>query len=230
MSLLVVGAHAMDAELMAGALAAAEARRGRRVSLLHLTRGERGHPTKPAAVFGSQLEEEMAAAATALGVGCRWSGLPAPLAGPEQVAPLVAAAARDVGAKVLITHWKGSWHPSHRVAHQGVLAAITSLDPAPAVLYAENCEDLDGFAAEWFADVGATYPAWLEALRCYELFRRSEPGSGVEAGIPYWAYYTAAARVRGLQAGLGLAEAFQQGAGEGANELGLACAPSHRMS
>lgn len=221
MTLLVVGAHAMDAELMAGGLAATEARRGRRVVLLHLTRGERGHPTKPAEVFAPQLEEEMAHAAATLGVEHRWGGLLAPLGGSEPAASAIAAAARDVAATVLVTHWRGSWHPSHRAAHQGALAALVSLDARPAVVYAENCEDLDRFTPEWFADVTAVYPAWLEALRGYELFRRSEPGSGACAAIPYWAYYTAAARARGLQAGLELAEAFQSGPGEGVAELGL---------
>ena len=67
MSLMVIGAHAMDAEIMAGGLAAMQAAQGRRVVLLHLTRGERGHPTKPAAEFGRQLEAELAEAAAALG-------------------------------------------------------------------------------------------------------------------------------------------------------------------
>lgn len=228
MSLVVIGAHAMDAEIMAGGLAAAQAAQGRRVVLLHLTRGERGHPTKPPADFGPQLEAEMAASASTLGSEFRWSGLPAPLREAGETAAVIAAAAAEVEAKVLVTHWKGSWHPSHRIAHEATLAARSRMEPKPAVLFAENCEDLEGFTPRWYADISGVHTAWLGALRCYELFRRSEPGAHVEGGIPYWAYYTAAARVRGLQAGLELAEAFQQGPGNAAIRLGLVRARAQR--
>jgi hypothetical protein len=96
------------------------------------------------------------------------------------------------------------------------------------VLFAENCEDLAGFAPRWYSDVGPVYEAWLRAMRCYELFRRSEPGSSIEGGIPYWSYYTAAARVRGLEAGCERAEAFRQGPGRAAFSLGLVRAADRR--
>jgi LmbE family N-acetylglucosaminyl deacetylase len=61
----------MDAELMGGALAATVAVGGEEAMLLHLTRGERGHPATGTTDFAEQLDGEMAAAAQALGV--RWS-------------------------------------------------------------------------------------------------------------------------------------------------------------
>ncbi len=221
-TILIVGAHALDAEVMAGGFASSAARRGHQVTLLHLTRGERGHPRKPAEEFARQLGEEMAQAADVLGVRHEWAGFQAPLPDVEAVVPAVAEAMDRLAADVVVTHWEGSWHPSHLRAHHAVLRAVQRVAPAAPVLYGENCEDLTGFHPACFAPIEDVYDVWLQGLRSYELFRLSEPG--VEATpIPYWSYYTAAARVRGLQAGLNLAQAFMPGPGEPLTQLGLRC-------
>ena len=213
MTVLIVGAHAMDAEIMAGALAARAAREGHRVVLLHLSKGERGHPTTPPARFGRQLEEEMARAAEVLGVEQRWSGLAAPLPHSDEIAPLIAAHLDELQPALLITHWGGSWHRSHRRSHAAALTAVRLCGAVIPVLFAENCEDLDGLRVDCFVAIGNVYERWLEAMRCYELFRRSEPGSEAASEIPYWSFYTASAKVRGLQADLGLATAFMRALG-----------------
>jgi len=46
-SILVVGAHAFDAEVIAGPMAFVAASKGCAVTFLHLTMGEQGKPTKP---------------------------------------------------------------------------------------------------------------------------------------------------------------------------------------
>ena len=221
-TLLVVGAHALDAEIMAGAVAAAAADRGWDVLLLHLTRGERGHPDKPKDFFAQQLEGEMRQAAEILGVRQEWPGIPAPLPTAEQVQTVIADVVRRLQPDAIITHWRGSWHPSHVRAHEAVLLAVGQLSQPPAVLYAENCEDLTGFQALCFASIASVYERWLRALRAYELYRLSEPGV-YAGGIPYWAYYTAAARVRGLQSGLELAQALMPGSGSIPAGLELRC-------
>jgi LmbE family N-acetylglucosaminyl deacetylase len=221
-TLLVVGAHALDAELMAGALAASAARRGHRVTLLHLTRGERGHPHRPPEEFARQLDEEMAEAAHALGVRHEWAGFPAPLPDVEDVVPAVAGVVDRLAPDVVVTHWSGSWHPSHVRAHRAVLRAVQTVDHSPSILYGENCEDLTGFRPVCFVPIEDVYGAWLRGLRSYELFRLSEPGAEASP-IPYWSYYTAAARVRGLQAGFDLAQAFMPGSRRLPPGLGLRC-------
>jgi LmbE family N-acetylglucosaminyl deacetylase len=217
--LVIVGAHALDAEVMGGGLAASAAASGLNVVLLHLTRGERGHPWKPASEFGVQLEQEMHDAAVALGVGQHWPGLMAPLE-LEEARGAVETIFKRLRPRAVVTHWRGSWHPSHSRAHDAVQAAAQERELA--LLFAENCEDLDGFRPDRFVAIGDVYERWLKALRCYELFRFSEPGSEqVDVVIPYWAYYTAAARVRGLQAGLEFAQALMLGRGSPSRELGL---------
>ena len=61
--LMVVGAHAGDGEVMAGPVVAQHAADGGRATLLHLTLGERGHPSLPGAEYGPQKREEAQAAA-----------------------------------------------------------------------------------------------------------------------------------------------------------------------
>ncbi|MDE0232580.1 MAG: PIG-L family deacetylase [bacterium] len=224
MTILIVGAHALDAEIMAGGLAARAARDGHRVVLLHLSRGERGHPTLPPTRFARQLDDEMDRAARVLGVESRWSGLPAPIPHPDEIAPLVAAHVEELDPALLVTHWKGSWHRSHRRSHAATLAAVHQSHRRIPVIYPENCEDLDGFLPDCFLPISDVYESWLEALRCYELFRRSEPDSKAHSEIPYWSFYTATARVRGLQAGVDMAGAFMREAGsEIPSELGFRC-------
>ena len=161
-------------------------------------------------------------AAAALGVRHQWAGFLAPLPDVETVVPAVADILRRLAAQVVITHWAGSWHPSHVRAHRAVLRAVRLTGSGTSVLYGENCEDLTDFRPTCFAPIRDVYESWLAALRSYELFRLSEPG-GEAIGIPYWPYYTAAARVRGLQAGLELAQAFMRGPGHPPTGLGLHC-------
>jgi LmbE family N-acetylglucosaminyl deacetylase len=207
MTLVVVGAHALDAELMAGPLAAVASDAGWPVVLVHLTLGERGHPEKPADDFAPQIREESMRAGRAVGADVVWSGAKAPLRGSEVLDWLVAEL-ESRRPSLLITHWKGSWHPSHRETHGVVGRALERIAPRPVLAFGENCEDLVGFSPTHLLPVATVRDRWLGAVNAYELFRRSVPGSGIEAPIPYWAYYTAALRVHGLHFDVGQAQVF----------------------
>ena len=214
--LMVVGAHAMDAELLGGALAAQVVQQGGSAHLLHLTRGERGHPTLEADIFAEQLDAEMEAAAGALGATFSWAGVSAPLTDADegQLADLVLRSLQELRPAFVVTHWIGSWHPSHRRAHAATRAAVAALredGQAVDLVYGENCEDLLGFVPTGFADVTLGMDAWRLGVRAYELFRRSEAGSGVDSLVPYASYYEAALRVRGLHAGFEHAQAVMTG-------------------
>jgi len=206
-TLVVVGAHALDAELMAGPLAAVASDAGWPVALVHLTLGERGHPDKPPESFGPQLRDESLRAARLLGVETVWSGAPAPLR-RESVLDWLAEELAGLRPTVVITHWRGSWHRSHREAHAVVREALDRASIDPVIAFGENCEDLVGFAPNQVVPVTAVRDRWLAAVSAYELFRRSIPGSGTDAAIPYWAYYTAAFRVHGLHFDAGHAQVF----------------------
>lgn len=214
--LMVVGAHAFDAEAMAGGLAARVRAEGGAVLLVHLTRGERGAPARPPEQYAVQLEEEMQQAARILGARAYWPGYPAGDLPEEAVVAELSRLLAGFGPHVVVTHWRGSWHPRHVAAHRLTLKAVQHAgrtgDPgpeqAPAVYFGENCEDLVGFVPSLYVDISTVFSQWHKALRCYEMFRRSEPLESYASGIPYAGFYPAMARVRGLEAGCTYAQAF----------------------
>lgn len=213
---MVVGAHAFDAEAMAGGLAARAAAEGGAVLLVHLSRGERGDPAKSPEQYAVQLEREMHQAARILGARAHWPGYLAADLPKEDVIAELSRLLREFVPHVVVTHWQGSWHPRHVAAHRLTLEAVQHAarvggagpDQAPAVYFGENCEDLAGFVPMFYVDISGVFAQWLETLRCYELFRRSAPLESYAGGIPYAGFYPAMARVRGLEAGCTYAQAF----------------------
>ncbi len=203
---MVIGAHAMDAEVMAGGLVAAHTAAGGEAWLLHLSRGDGSYPDKPPAEAGAQLEAEMARSAELLGARMRWLGF---RSGPIPLADAVAAlqpVLMELAPQVVVTHWRGSWHPRHVTAHQATLVALRKVSGVQELLFGENCEDLEAFRPNCYCDVSASVEGWFRALSAYELFRRS--GDPRWEGIPYDSYYRSAARNRGVEAGVRAAQAF----------------------
>jgi LmbE family N-acetylglucosaminyl deacetylase len=212
-SILVVGAHAFDAEVIAGPLAAQAARQGAAVTFLHLTMGEQGHPCLIPEHYCAQKEDEAGRAAARLGVSVRNLGLrDAFLPNDDETALMVCDVIREVKPEVVITHWHGSWHKDHRaaaeIARTGMLfAALPTLErtnPAHTpglLLFGENWEDDEGFRPEHLVDVSEGFDAWREAVNEYELAR------GLSS-FPYVDYYAALYRLRGCLRGTRYAQAF----------------------
>lgn len=213
-SILVVGAHAFDAEVIAGPLAATAAARGARVELLHLSLGEQGHPSLPPKRYAEQKRAEAAEAAAALGAAWRTFGLPDGFVPDgDDTSLAVGDVVRELRPDVVITHWRGSWHKDHRAAYtvttNGIfLAALPTLSrqhPAHrprALLFGENWEDDEDFRPEHLVDVSPGKTSWNAAIREYELAR------GLSS-FPYVDYYSALYRMRGCLAGTMYAQAFR---------------------
>ncbi|MGE3402838.1 MAG: PIG-L deacetylase family protein [Vicinamibacterales bacterium] len=145
-SLLAVFAHPDDESIACGGLLSRCAERGVEVSLLCVTRGEDAAPPgDDRAALGGKRSEELAAAASVLGVGeiilldypdgeLKW--LP-----EERAAALerdIADVTRRVGADVVVTFDEDGlyWHPDHIALHHRVTAAVRSLGPdAPSLYY-----------------------------------------------------------------------------------------------
>jgi N-acetylglucosamine malate deacetylase 1 len=86
------------------------------------------------------------------------------------VAEAVASVIEEARPRVLVTHWRGSFHRDHANCYFAVERALGLLDPPhPDVFYAENWEDADGFRADTVVDIGGVYREWLNAARCHEL-------------------------------------------------------------
>ena len=213
-SLLVVGAHAFDAEVIGGPLAAAVMRAGGQATLVHLSLGEQGHTTLTPAQYAEQKRDEARASAQAL--GAQWCTLELPdgfVPADDETALRLCDIIRDVRPDVIVTHWSGSWHKDHRAAHTltvngaffaalPTLARSAAAHAAGAVLFGENWEDDEGFRPEAIIDVSDGMEAWRTAVRQYELAR------GL-ATFPYYDYYSSLYRMRGCIAGCQQAQAFR---------------------
>jgi LmbE family N-acetylglucosaminyl deacetylase len=213
---LAIGGHAADMEFSAGAIIAKYTAAGAYAVLLHLTAGEMGHPRLSGEEYAKQKVDEANRAAAILGAEARF--LPYPDAGlprNDEVAYQIADVIRDVRPDVVITHWRGSFHSDHINAHYNTmqaifyagLPAIKRAHPAhsvPAVLYAENWEDMDDFKPDLYLDVTDVYDRWIEAASQYELF------SGAISGFRYRDYYQALTITRGCLAGFQRAVALMR--------------------
>jgi LmbE family N-acetylglucosaminyl deacetylase len=212
-SLLVVGAHAFDAEVIAGPLAATAAKRGLDVTFLHLTMGEQGHTSLSPAAYADQKRAEAGRFCAKLGISWRELGYPdAFLPDNDEVALKIADVIRELRPDTIVTHWQGSWHKDHRAAASAtktavLYAALPTLERAhPAfspslLLFGENWEDDEGFAPSELVDVSEGFEIWRDAITEYELAR------GLSS-FPYVDYYSALYRMRGCLNGSMYAQAF----------------------
>jgi LmbE family N-acetylglucosaminyl deacetylase len=212
-SILVIGAHAFDAEVIAGPLAYVAARKGAKVTFLHLTMGEQGHRGLSPELYAEQKKREAGQFAELLGIGWRTLGLPdAHLKSDDATALAVAMVIRELKPEIVITHWRGSWHKDHEAASEITrnamfFSALPTINPEiPAhspqlLLFGENWEDDEGFTPTYLVDVSSGFEPWREAALQYEL------ACGLSS-FPYMDYYSSLYRLRGCLRGTRYAQAF----------------------
>lgn len=215
MVLMVVGAHAGDAENMAGAIAAKYGHSGNSVLLVHMTLGERGHPKLSDEDYAKQKKEEAESVAKILGATPIF--LPykdGELPNTEETRYRLCDVIRKHRPHIILTHWKGSLHRDHRHTHYIVrdsvfysgLKGISRSYPAhrvQALYFAENWEDSVGFKPEILVDVSDFFDVWREAVSRYAFVRG-------ETGFNYLEYYTCLMRIHGLMSGKRYAEALMR--------------------
>lgn len=212
---LAIGAHVGDCEIACGLALAAHVRQGRRVGMLHLTLGEKGHPTMRPREYAALRREEAEASAAVLNAELYvFDYGDGELQASDELKRRIAEVLREARPSVVLTHWPGSMHRDHTAAGLSIqdaifFAAIPGFDmnrPAHRVrafYYAENWEDRDGFVPEVFLEVRQEdFALWDEVVRKHALFR------GEVSRFPYVDYYRSLARVRGCEAGVEYAVAF----------------------
>ncbi len=214
-ALMVVGAHAGDAENMAGAIAAKYGHSGHNVFLVHMTLGERGNPKIPMEEYAKQKRRESERAATLLRATPVWlTYRDGEIPGGPEPRRTVAELIRRHRPDIVITHWRRSMHRDHSLAsvatEEAVLdAALKEMGSsyAPhavkALYFAENWEDTPGFEPELLIDVSDHIDIWKDALESYEFAR------GL-SGFNYLEYYTCLMRLHGLRSGVKYAEALMR--------------------
>jgi bacillithiol biosynthesis deacetylase BshB1 len=211
-------AHPDDAELVMGGTLALEARRGRRVALVDLTRGECGSRGTAA-----EREAEAAAAARILGVAHRESlGLPDGGLSPTtpQKDALVGALRRLRPRVVITQHWEQR-HPDHAAASRIVyeasfLAGLKNYKPELGaafrpfkIAYAPGVTEPAEIPPSFVVDVTTTWDLKMKAIRAFASQFVPQPGETVS--LPFDRFQHAvelAARRQGQRIGAEFGEAF----------------------
>lgn len=222
LDVLAIGAHPDDVELGCGGTLALLARQGRKVGILHLTRGEQG--TRGTA---EERRAEAEAAARALGavemdfLDCGDGGL---RTGPAEEDALIAKL-RSWRPELVLSPTPRDRHPDHGRAHELVDAAcfyagLRNRAPRageahrPAAVFSYMQHDL--FAPSFIVDVSAVWETKIESLRAYrsqlhvdskETKSEDQPMTKV-ASPEFWQAVEGRARHFGLLINAALGEPF----------------------
>lgn len=170
---LAIGAHPDDVELGCGGTVARLAEQGRRVGILHLTRGEAGTRGTP-----EQREEEARAAADALGAA--WVGFldcgDGALRHGRVEEDQILAHLRELRPDLLLGPTPDDRHPDHGRAHRLVADAAFYAglakrspqrgEPFRPGLVASYMQH-DPFEPRFVVDVSSVWQKKLDALACY---------------------------------------------------------------
>lgn len=206
--LLVIGAHIGDGEITGGLLATKYAMAGHRVTMLHLTAGECGHPKMHHVEYRKQRVREAKAAAAMFGVqDCIILDHPdGRLNVDEPTIMEVCDLIRGLKPDIIVGHWRGSFHRDHRNAYEimmeasflAALPAIERSQPAHVIkgmYYLENWEDLEEYQPDLWLDVSDALPTWQKACAEHQLLRG-------EISFNYLHYYVGLAAKRGAEVGV----------------------------
>lgn len=203
---VAVGAHIHDAEVMAGHLVALYTSAGHRGTFVHATPGEKGSQALSADEYRPVKLAEARRTAGRLGADVRflpYADAELPLDHPTRLQ--FAALFRELRPDIVLTHWRGSFHPDHWRTHCLVMdglhmAADPSVDVPGTphrtrwVFFPENWEDMTGFQPEMLVDISAVYDRWHAAMMEQGLFR------GEVSRFHYREYYEGLSAVRGARA------------------------------
>ena len=203
--IMVIGAHAADAELMGGAAVLAHKRQGWRSVLVHLTLGEKGSKTLSADEYAAVKRREAAEAAAILGAEIEiLPYLDGELPVNDEVQWQIADLIRKHRPDVILTHWRHSIHTDHTASYENVLASLffaglkTFVRAYPnhyprAIYFAENWEDQEEFVPEVYLDTGEEWETYVQAASCYSLI------SGEDTPFRYLQWYDGTSRARGAE-------------------------------
>ena len=202
-TVMAVGAHTGDAQLMSGMLLSRYASEGHRIVTLDLTAGERGCPPSMTQQEFREMNVESARKfASELGGESVVLDIPdGELEYTQELAVKIGDIMRKYQAEVVLYHWKNSMHKDHIAASRLTTDAIffaslpTFERPLPPAkirrwLYAENWEDSEGFVPYAYFDVSKSFETWKHAVKNLYLTEHSRD-------FRYLQYYEGLARMRG---------------------------------
>lgn len=211
--IMAIGAHAGDMELTCGGILTKYAMQGHKVTLLHLTAGEKGYPILSDTEYRAQKIKEANAFAKMIGANAMILDYKdGELNDDDATKFKVCDIIREQKPDVIITHWKNSIHKDHEATYRIVRDAVYYADiksfergfpphSIQGLYFAENWEDPYDFKPYIYVDITLSYEKWLEAVKCYEFVVKSPY-------FRYLEYYSALSTLRGCECGKAHAEAF----------------------
>jgi len=210
MKILAVGAHPDDVELGCGATLALFRKKGHRVYILVLTRGEASGDPRARAW-------ECKTAAQTLGAEKLYFGGLSDTKITDGIETIMSVehVIDRVKPDIVFTHSDKDGHQDHRNAG---LASLSAARNVKKVLLYESPAALREFCPQVFVDVSSTFGIKLNALKAFasqasKVYFRGNGKPGDESRkFPYVSNAVEGlARFRGFQAGVNLAEAFEVG-------------------
>jgi LmbE family N-acetylglucosaminyl deacetylase len=218
---LIVAAHPDDEILGCGGLAARHAAAGDRVNTLILAEGVTARQPRRGGVGDSAeieaLRDAARAAAKILGTEPpQFAGLPDNRMDSLALLDIVKHVEETVerlAPRFVYTHHGGDLNVDHRLTHQAVITACRPLPGAPVrgIYTFEVASSTEwgstgidaGFRPRRYADIGDFLDLKLQALDCYVAEMHTFPHARSREAIE------ARAQVRGAEAGVAAAEAFE---------------------
>ncbi|WP_168122550.1 PIG-L family deacetylase [Paenibacillus sp. HB172176] len=214
-TILGIGAHVGDVELVAGGVLASHYLKGDKIATLALTAGERGVPAgRDMAEYREQKVREAHTFAGMLGGEARVFEIPdGEVPDDQDIRLRVCDVIREVKPNIIITHHRNSMHKDHATTHRIVndarfFAGLASVERelphhfASKLYYGENWEDAVDYVPYVYVDFDQkAFDLWIEALSTHWFVTGSK-------SFNYMDYYKSLARVRGLEARKEYAETF----------------------
>jgi LmbE family N-acetylglucosaminyl deacetylase len=209
MKALAVGAHPDDVELGCGATLALLKKKGHKIYVLVLTRGEASGDPKI-------REKECRLSAKTIGVDKNFFGNLRDTKITDGVETImeVENVIDLVKPDIVFAHSSNDGHQDHRNAG---LASLSAARYVKKVLLYESPAAFTHFHPQVFVDVTSTFDIKLEALKAFgsqaeKVYFRGDQRLRKRPRIPYVSNAVEGlARFRGFQAGVALAEAFEVG-------------------
>lgn len=201
LKIVCVGAHPDDPESGCGGALLRYAALGHAVTIVYLTRGERG-------IAGKSLDEAARIRTAESETACKIIGAKPVFFGQIDGATEVTRAQIDAMTRllaaerpdILLTHWPIDTHPDHQVASMLTIRAWMSLGAGNLYFFEVDAGDqTQGFLANTYIDISTV----LEQKKAALFAHVSQDGQGI-----WREHHDVMAQWRGREAGVPAAEAF----------------------
>ncbi len=199
-SILCVGAHPDDVEVMAGGSILRWVAAGASVHAVVLTDGVWTTPDGRVMRDSGEAAREAAEAAAALGITLEILGRPAlRLQYDDDLVCQLLSAVDRLAVDTIVCPWDGDLHHDHEMAARMAIAASRRV---PRVLMGQiNPYLREPFAPNLFVDISETFDAKVRAVQCYR-------GEWARAGAEWMPFLDESSRMYGRMVGVARAEAF----------------------